>query len=65
MSIRQIQQWASTRPWAVRVYAVAAVITLPVLVAFQSGKMVYEEIVTELPDFFREVWYAIRTGKFK
>lgn len=65
MSIRAIQQWASTRPWAVRVYAVAAVLTLPFAVVYQAAQLVREEFRGELPDFFSEVYAALRTGKFK
>lgn len=65
MSIRAIQQWAATRPWAVRLYATAAVLALPFTLLCWAGALLYKELGSEVPDFLREVWYAIRTGKFK
>lgn len=65
MSARKAFRWVAARPWAVRLYATAAVLALPFTLLCWAGVLLYKELGSEVPDFLREVWYAIRTGKFK
>jgi hypothetical protein len=58
--IRRAQKWCAPRPWAVRLYCVIAVLTLPVAIIVH----VVQEFSDDVVSFFKDCWTTFRTGKF-